>query len=202
MAPEDDDEKEHAMKPDTPLARVPRANLPTHMQPSWDGMMKMHGDTTFIEVFGQAPHIYDWYRNDFYKKVFYGGRIPLQVVELVRLRLANIHGCAFCNRSDTVAALKAGISQAQIDALPDYENGPFSAQEKAALALADVMVLTNPKGHITPALYARTKQHFTDGELVELGVIMAVLCGMAKMIFAYDLVEKEDTCPFIPAAAE
>jgi hypothetical protein len=30
---------------------------------------------------------------------------------------------------------------------------------------------------------------------------MAVLCGMAKMIFAYDLVEKEDYCPFAPDPA-
>lgn len=37
--------------------------------------------------------------------------------------------------------------------------------------------------------------HFRDGELVELGVMMAVLCGMAKMIFALDLVEKSPTCP-------
>jgi AhpD family alkylhydroperoxidase len=190
------------MKPETPLARVPREALPPQMQAAWDASMKMHGDTTFIEAFGNAPHIFDWYIQDFYKKVFYSGRIPTQIVELVRLRLANIHGCAFCNRADTAAALAAGISQAQIDGLSDYENGPFSAKEKAALALADVMVLTKPKGSVTPALYARCKAHFTDGELVELGVIMAVLCGMAKMIFAYDLVEKEDYCPFVPAAAE
>lgn len=47
---------------------------------------------------------------------------------------------------------------------------------------------------------ARLRRHFSDAELVELGVIMAVLCGMAKMIFAYDLVEKEDYCPFTPEA--
>jgi AhpD family alkylhydroperoxidase len=159
--------------------------------------MKLHHDATFVEVFGNAPHIYDWYLNDFYEKVFYSGRIARPIVELVRLRLANIHGCAFCNRTDTIAALAAGVSQERIDALSDYENGPFTSQEKAALALADVMALTNPNGRVTPALHARASQHFTAGELVELGVIMAVLCGMAKMIFAYDLVEKEDTCPFI-----
>ncbi|MBL8629561.1 MAG: carboxymuconolactone decarboxylase family protein [Rhodospirillaceae bacterium] len=190
------------MKPDTFLARVPREKLPQHMQTAWDASMKMHDDATFIEAFGNAPHIFDWYIEDFYKKVFYSGRIDRQIVELVRLRLANTHGCAFCNRADTVAALAAGITQTQIDALPEYETGPFSAREKAALALADVMVLTNPKGYLKAALYERCKQHFSDGEIVELGVIMAVLCGMAKMIFAYDLVEKEDTCPFIPAAAE
>lgn len=98
--------------------------------------------------------------------------IPYAVVELVRSRLANVHGCALCNRADTRAdtraALAAGVSQEQVDALSDYEQGPFSDQEKAAL--------------------------------VGLGVIMAVLCGMAKMIFAYDLVEKGDYCPFTPEA--
>jgi AhpD family alkylhydroperoxidase len=188
------------MKPDTPLNRVPREQLPPHMQAAWDASQAMHGDTTFVAVAGNNPTMYDWYINDFYKKVFYAGRIDTRVLELVRLRLANVHGCAFCNRSDTAAALAAGISQAQVDQLPDYENGPFSEAEKAALALADVMVLTNPQGAITPALYQRCRAHFSDGELYELGMIMAVLCGMAKFIFAYDLVEKEDYCPFAPIA--
>jgi AhpD family alkylhydroperoxidase len=188
------------MKPDTPLTRVPRDSLPSRMQASWDDARALHGDTTFIEVFGNAPHVYDWYLNDFYKKLFYGGRIPRAVVELVRLRLANVHGCAFCDRADTRAALTAGITQAQVDALSDYEQGPFTDQEKSALALADVMALTNPKGNVSRALYARLRRHFSDAELVELGVLMAVLCGMAKMIFAYDLVEKMDTCPFNPEA--
>ena len=188
------------MKPNTPFKRVPREDLPAHMQPSWDAALALHGDTTFVEVAGNNPTMYDWYLEDFYKKVFYSGRIERRIVELVRLRLANIHGCAFCNRSDTIAALDAGISEEQVDQLGDYENGPFTAAEKAALALADVMVLTNPKGMVTSELYARCKEHFTDGELYELGIIMAVLCGMAKFIFAFDLVEKEDYCPFVPAA--
>lgn len=189
------------MKPDTPLARVPRDKLPPHLQTAWDNAQRLHGDTTFTEVFGNAPHVLDWYRQDFYQKLFYSGRIDRKIVELVRLRLANVHGCAFCNRSDRIAAKDAGVPQEQIDRLSDYETGPFSEKEKAALALADVMVLTNPKGHITKDIYARARKHLSDGEMVELGVIMAVLCGMAKMIFAYDLVEKEDTCPFIPAEA-
>lgn len=171
------------------------------MQQAWDQALAMHGDTTFTEVAGNNPTMYDWYLEDFYKKVFYSGRLDRQIVELVRLRLANVHGCAFCNRSDTAAALAAGITAEQIDALEDYETGPFSEAEKAALALADVMVLTNPRGTVTPALYARCRQHFSDGELYELGMIMAVLCGMAKFIFAYDLVEKEDYCPFLPASS-
>ena len=184
------------MKPETPLKRIPREKLPPHMQSVWDSSLETHGDTTFIEVAGNNPTMYDWYINDFYKKVFYSGRIDRRIVELVRLRLANIHGCAFCNRSDSIAALQCGITQEHIDAMPNYEDGPFSDAEKAVLALADVMVLTNPKGAVSSELHRRCSAYFSDGELYELGIIMAVLCGMAKFIFAYDLVEKEDYCPF------
>ena len=187
------------MKPETPFKRQSRDELPAHMQTAHDRSMELHGDATFVEVLGSAPHMFNWYMDDFYKKVFYGSKIPKRVVELVRLRLANIHGCAMCTRADKIGAKAAGVSDAEIEALPTYENGPFSEAEKAALALADVMVLTNPNGMVTPEIYARAKQHFTDGEMVELGMIMAVLCGMAKFIFAYDLVEKEDYCPFVPA---
>lgn len=184
-----------SLLPNTPLGRRSREQLPPHMQRAWDGALALHGDTTFVEVFGHAPQVFDWYVEDFYGKFFYSGRIERGLVELVRLRLANVHGCAFCNRADTIAALEAGVPQAQIDALADYENGPFTPREKGALALADVMALTNARGRLTPELHARLAAHFTDGELVELGVMMAVLCGMAKMIFAFDLVEKSPTCP-------
>ena len=186
------------MKPEPHLKRVARDDLPAHMQKSWDGSMKLHEDATFVETFGNAPHMYDWYMDDFYKKVFYSGRIERSLIELVRLRLANIHGCAHCNRGDKVAAREAGVSESQIEGLDDYETGPFSEKEKAAIALADIMVLTNPMGTLTKDMHERCSQHFTDGEMIEMGVIMAVLCGMAKFIFAFDLVEKEDYCPFIP----
>ena len=85
--------------------RVLREQLPEHMRDAWDRALQLHGDTTFIEVFGHAPQVYDWYLEEYYRKLFYSGRIERSVVEPVRLRLANVHGCAFCNRSDTLAAL-------------------------------------------------------------------------------------------------
>lgn len=183
------------MMPNSPLKKQPREALPPNMQAAFDAAHELHGDTTFVSVFGNAPAVYDWYIERFYKELFYSGRVPREVVELVRLRLANIHGCAFCNRSDTLAALSAGVTQEQVDALADYETGPFTGQERAALALAETMALTNPRGVVTPELHQRLTAHFSEGHVVELGVIVAVLCGMAKMIFAYDLVEKSDSCP-------
>jgi AhpD family alkylhydroperoxidase len=184
--------------PDPLLRRVPRTELPAPMQAAWDRATEVTGDATFIEVSGNNPTLFGWYLDDFYGKVYQGGRIDRQVLELVRLRLANLHGCAFCNKGDRAQALAAGLTEVQLDALPHYEQGPFTEAEKAALALADEMALTKPLGRLTPALYARLKPHYSDSELYELGVIMAVLCGMAKFLFAFDLVEKEPSCPFQP----
>jgi len=186
------------MKPSTPFNRVPRDQLAPHHQERWDRSLELHDDTTFVEVLGNAPEVYDWYVSDFYEKLYNSGRVDRQIVELIRFRFANVHGCAACNRGDRVASLEAGLTEEELDAIDDYENGPFSEHKKAALALADVMVLTNPLGTVSPGLYARLKCSFSDAELVELGVIMAVLVGMAKFTFAYDLLEKLEACPFIP----
>ena len=183
-------------KPEPFLQRVAPHDMPEELRAAWRKSMELRGDATFFEVFGNNPGLFDWYSTRFYREVFYGGNVPRRVKELVRLRLSTIHGCRFCNQGNRNDALQAGFTEAEIDALSDYENASFSAAEKAALRLADQMLLTNPDGALSKSLYADLQQHFTDGELLELGLTMAVLSGMAKFLFAFDLVEKEDYCVF------
>ena len=182
------------------LQRMSPEEMPSDMRTTWEQARAVTGDATFVEVAGNNRFMFDWYLQDFYTKVFYAERLDRRVLELVRLRLANLHGCAFCNKSDRAQALAAGLTEHELDSLPDYESGPFTEAERAALALADEMAMTKSMGQLTPPLYERLQAHFSDAELVELGMIMAVLCGMAKFLFVFDLVEKEDSCPFTPAA--
>ena len=183
-------------KPSPFLKRVPAAELPEKLRADWQASMDLRGDAAFFEVFGNNPGLYDWYTESFYREVFHGGTVPRRIKELARLRLSTIHGCRFCNQGNRVDALSAGLTGAEIDALSDYENVSFSDAEKAVLRLADQMLLTNPDGALSQSLYDDLRKHFTDGELLELGLVMAVLSGMAKLLFAFDLVEKEDYCIF------
>lgn len=183
------------MIPDPLLNRISRDEMSPDHQQSWDKSMAIHGDASFVEVLMNAPEVYDWYVKDFYQRMFYSGRVDRKTVELVRLKLANLHGCASCGRGDRMYALEAGFTEEQLDAMLDYENGPFSEREKATLMLAEMMSLTNVYGTLTPEIYARAKRSFTDAELVELGMIMAVLAGVGKLVFAYDLLEREPSCP-------
>jgi len=185
---------------DTLMGRIPRADLPEQFHLAWDTLNRLTGEPTFVEVFAQAPAMLDFVMNRFYGPVFFGGQVDQRYKQLVRLRLSTLHGCRTCNKQNVPGALAAGITEEQVAAIEHFETGPFSDADKAVLAFAEEVALTNPHGHLTPALYARLRAHFSDADLCELGVVMAVIAGMAKLSFVLDLVEREPTCPFAPLA--
>lgn len=159
------------------------------------------GDATFYEIDANAPHMLERYFRSFYEGVFYAGRVEIRIKELLRYRLSMTHGCAFCNKGNVEAARRAGVGDDQLDAIMDETSDAFSAKERAVLRLAAEMALPNMEGQLTPALYAELSDHFDDGEIFELGMVAAVLTGIAKFLFVYDLVEREAHCPVGPRAA-
>jgi AhpD family alkylhydroperoxidase len=187
---------------DTLFTRTPRDSLPAGFQPAWDVLDRMTGEPAFIEVFAQAPELLSFVMDSFYSKIFFGGRVDARYKQLVRLRLSVVHGCRTCNRQNVPGALAAGIRQDQVDAIVagTHADAPFSEADRAVLEYADQMVLTNMHGGVPRALYRRLRTHFTEPEILELGVVMAVIAGMAKLSFVLGLVEKESYCPFTPAA--
>ena len=187
---------------DTLFTRTPRDQLPEQYHLAWDTMNRLTEEPTFVEVFASNPSMLDFVMNDFYTRVFFGGLVDQRYKQLARLKLSLLHGCRTCNRQNVPGALEAGVSQAQIDAMRDYENGPFTAAEKAVIAYADEVALTNMDGRMTPELYARLRSHFSEADILELGVAMAVVSGMAKLSFVLNLVEKEPYCPFAAPAAQ
>lgn len=186
---------------ETSFTRTPRAQLPEKFHLAWDTLQGLTGDATFVEVFASNPDILDFVMNQFYGPIFFGGKVEQRYKQLARLKLSLLHGCRTCNKQNVPGALAAGITQAQVDAMDDYEHGPFSDAEKAVIAYADEVALTNAGGRMTPGLYARLRKHFSEADLLELGVAMAVIAGMGKLSFVLDLVEKESYCPFATASA-
>ena len=188
--------------PNPHLSRVPREALPEWLQEAHDRSSEMHGDSIRIEVAGNAPEIMKWYWDDFYGRLFYTGRADVPSKELLRFRLSSTHGCAHCNRGNRVAALQAGLTEEQLDNVMN-ENAPcFDAKQRALLRLADQISLPNMHGELSADLYAQLREHFEDGAIYELGVVAAVLTGMAKFLFVYDLVEREPNCPIVPSNGE
>jgi AhpD family alkylhydroperoxidase len=82
--------------------------------------------------------------------------------ELVRLRCARIHDCRRCRSVRDDAALEAGFDEALGAKIDDYERSDLSDRHKAALRLADAMILG------TPVDRTEVRRHFSEAEIAEL----------------------------------
>ena len=157
--------------PQTPMGRVQAAELPKKLGELHELAMSRVGDATAIEVWAKHPAMLEWYFEGFYRNIFSNGDprmlVDVRTKELIRIKLSKQHGCFFCNRWNRHDCLAAGLTDAQIDGVLE----------------------------LTPELYARLRQHFSDAEIVEMSFIAAVLTGMAKHVFVLDLVDREEICP-------
>lgn len=86
--------------------------------------------------------------------------------ELVRLRGARIHNCRMCKALRHAAAREAGGDEAVFDLIDDYESSDLTERQKAALRLADA-VLMRPDD-LPDDLVDQVHEHFTPAEVVEL----------------------------------
>jgi alkylhydroperoxidase family enzyme len=86
------------------------------------------------------------------------------------------------------------LTQDELDGLDRYEEYPFSPRERAALRLAERLSLYSKDG-VDDALMHDLQEAFSDAEVIELAMVIAILVGMAKMLFAFNFVEKEAYCP-------
>lgn len=184
---------------ETPLTRVPRERMDGLAAMAWDRLNALTGEPAFVEAFALAPELLDFAMVAFYQRLFFEGRVPERYKQLARLRLSLAHGCRTCNLQNVPGARAAGFTDAQVAAI-EGDRSAFDAAERAVLDLADRMVLTNTEGRLDADLHARLKAHFDDAQILELAMVMGVIGGLAKMSFVLDLVEREASCPFTPAA--
>ena len=82
------------------------------------------------------------------------------------LRVAILNGAQYEYNAHVPHALKAGMTQAQLDAMPAWQTAEcYSARERAVLACTDAMTKSI---EVPDGIFAALKQHFGDRELVEL----------------------------------
>lgn len=91
---------------------------------------------------------------------------------LLTVRVSQINWCAFCVDINSATGLKRGVSEAQLDALDEFEHSAlFDARHKAALAYAEAM--TRSGSGVDDALMARLKSYFDDDAVIELTALIA-----------------------------
>jgi len=109
------------------------------------------------------------------------GTLPARLVELVRLRIAFHNQCRSCMAMRYQSGLDDGITEDLVCSLEKpYEAPDLSEAEKAALAYADISA-TNHFG-IDASHFAALRAHFTEPEIVELGLHIGYFIGIGRMV--------------------
>lgn len=86
--------------------------------------------------------------------------------ELAIMRVAVINGADYEYKAHAPFALKEGMSQAQIDALPAWTvSDVYTPKMRAVLAYTDSMTR---EIHVPEAIFAAVREHFDERETVEL----------------------------------
>jgi AhpD family alkylhydroperoxidase len=94
--------------------------------------------------------------------------IEPELFEMIKVRVSQLNGCAFCVQFHLNDARKLGIARAKLDLLSTWrEAGIFSAREAAALDWSEQVTLL--AGHpIDDEAFARVSTHFSQRELAFL----------------------------------
>ena len=106
---------------------------------------------------------------DFARALRATSKVPAQYTDLSILRVAQLEGGRYQYLHELPAIRGCGISQAQIDALPDWrKSNAFDLKQRAVLAYADGMA---EKGGPDDETVKTLSSFFTPAEIVELTTI-------------------------------
>ncbi|ESJ20171.1 MULTISPECIES: carboxymuconolactone decarboxylase family protein [unclassified Cupriavidus] len=98
-----------------------------------------------------------------------------RLTELVKLRVSQLNGCAFCTALHANIARKAGVPQVQLDLLAAWRDaGEFSPRDVAALAWAEHLTRM-AQAPIPDDAYAALREQFSEEEAVQLTVTIGTI---------------------------
>jgi alkylhydroperoxidase family enzyme len=82
--------------------------------------------------------------------------------------------------------VRKGLTELEVQqALGDLERADLPARTVAALRLADCLSGERPR--VDDALFALLREHFDEGQILELGAALTVASGWQRMIEAFGI---------------
>jgi AhpD family alkylhydroperoxidase len=118
-----------------------------------------------------------------------GRSLPERLVELVRLRVAFFNQCRSCMAIRYSDAVADGVTEGLVCSLErPQEAENLSPAEKAAIRYGELMATDHLA--INDTVYADLRQHFSEAQIVELGMTVAFFVGFGRLAATYHMVEE------------
>jgi len=123
------------------------------------------------------------------------------LLHLIKMRVSQINGCAYCLHMHSQDARKGGEAEARLYLLDAWEESAlYSPRERAALAWAEA--LTNIReGHAPDDVYELARSEFSEKELADLSIAIAMINGWNRLAIGTRQVHPSDKAAPNKAAA-
>jgi AhpD family alkylhydroperoxidase len=137
-----------------------------------------------------------------WNSVLYDGRLPHRLKEMCRIRISVAHRCGYCSTVRSNVAREQGLDEGLVQqVLGDLSGARLSPREKAALEYADLFKAGDDPID-SDEVYAALRRHFSEEEVVELGMLCAQTVGVGRLVRSLNIVSWEEACELNPALAK
>jgi AhpD family alkylhydroperoxidase len=109
------------------------------------------------------------------------------LAEIVKVRVSQINGCAYCVDLHSTLARKAGVAERVLYAVAVWRESPFfTAAERAALDLAEALTLL-PSGPVPEEAYEQVAEHFPGPLLAQLVIVITAIGAWNRVMLVGDV---------------
>jgi AhpD family alkylhydroperoxidase len=107
--------------------------------------------------------------------------LPAEERELARMRIAQINDCIACSDFRAPSVLDAGIAAALYENVAAYATYPgYTARQRLAIEFAERFA--DDPATMDDAFFARLRGLFTDEEILDLTLCVAVFLGLGRTL--------------------
>ena len=139
---------------------------------------------------------------EYWNKVLYQGVLPHKLKEMCRIKISVAHQCGYCSTVRSNVAKGEGLTEDMINALSVYQTSElFTPREKAALRYADLFK-QGEHAIDKDEVYQDLSKHFSDEEIIELGLLCAQTDGVGKLVKSLNVLSWEDACALNPRLSQ
>jgi AhpD family alkylhydroperoxidase len=113
--------------------------------------------------------------------------------ELIKIRVSQINGCAFCLAMHTRDARKLGETDERMHLLDAWREAPFySVRERAALAWVEAITLVS-QDHIPDEVFGTVHEHYSEKEIVDLTAAAVAINTWNRLAIAFRVPPQVDS---------
>jgi len=141
-----------------------------------------------------------WVR--YWNSLLYEGVLPHRLKEMCRIRISVGHRCGYCSTVRSNVARAEGLSEELVQELFNHPASErLTDREKAALRYADLF-RSGDDAIDDDRVYAELRRHFTDEEIIELGLLCAETVGGGRLVRSFQVMSWQEACELNPALAQ